>query len=88
MTVEHRLLHTGSRGGRWAFSSVELTTVGLLLTAASLAMIGPLVAALLIHRSGAPGAGAATAPLILLTVAIVLALAAGIALFVTASRRR
>ncbi|MGS2808547.1 hypothetical protein [Nocardia sp. MW-W600-9] len=91
MTVDDRLLRTGSRlrGTKWSLGPVELTTGGLLLTASGLALIGPLIAALLIHRSGAPGAdGATTAPLILLTVAIVLALSAGVALFVTARRRR
>ncbi|MBW0274390.1 hypothetical protein ATM97_09200 [Nocardia sp. MH4] len=91
MTVDDRLLRTGSRprATKWSLGPVELTTGGVVLTAAGLAMIGPLIAALLIHRSGGPGAdAAATTPLILLTIAIVLALSAGIALFVTASRRR
>ncbi|MFE7721795.1 hypothetical protein ACFU44_22445 [Nocardia rhizosphaerihabitans] len=91
MTVDQRLLRTGSRSRNAGspLGAVELTTGGLLSTAAGLAMVGPLVAALLIRRSGATSAEAtATAPLIMLTVAVVLALSTGIGLLVTARRRR
>ncbi|MEV0075882.1 hypothetical protein AB0H58_05655 [Nocardia neocaledoniensis] len=89
MTVDHRLLLTGSRS-RGTLGPVELITGGLLLTAAGLAMVGPLVAALLIRRSGSARVveTAATAPLILLSIAVTLALAAGIGMVVTAVRRR
>lgn len=90
MTVDLRLL-SGSRARRTSsmLGPVELATGGLLLTAAGLAMIGPLVAALLIRRSGATSVdAAATTPLILLSVAVVLALTVGIGLFVAAKYRR
>ncbi len=64
-----------------------LATGGVLLTAAGLALIGPLAAALLIRSRGAVGADAATAPLVLASLAVVLAVAAGTALFVSAWRR-
>ncbi|MEV6062175.1 hypothetical protein [Nocardia asteroides] len=91
MTVDLRLLPTGSRSRRTnsLLGPVELATGGLLLTAAGLAMVGPLVAALLIRRSGATSVdAAATTPLILLSVAVVLALTVGIGLFVAAKFRR
>ena len=69
--------------------SVELVTGGLLSIAAALAMIGPLVAALLIRRSGASRTDAmATVPLILLALAVTVALAAGFTMFAVARRRR
>lgn len=67
---------------------VELITGGLLLIAAALGMLGPLIAALLIRRSGAGRSDAvATAPLILLTLAVILAFTAGLAMFALARRR-
>ncbi|MEV5646948.1 hypothetical protein AB0L57_01745 [Nocardia sp. NPDC052254] len=64
-----------------------LATGGMLLTAAGLALIGPLAAALLIRSRGAVGTDAATTPLVLAALAVVLAVAAGVALFVSAWRR-
>ncbi|MFC4124636.1 hypothetical protein [Nocardia rhizosphaerae] len=88
MTVEHRLLRTGPRL-RGTLGPVELTTGGLLLVSAGLALLGPLVAALLIRRSGSAGTDTATtASLILLSIAVVLAISTAIGLFVTALRRR
>lgn len=66
---------------------VELITGGLLSTAAALTMVGPLIAVLLIRRSGA-GRTDPTAPLILLTLAITLAIAAALTMFAIARRRR
>ncbi|WP_446224319.1 hypothetical protein ACTWPB_03670 [Nocardia sp. IBHARD005] len=67
---------------------VELITGGLLLTAAALGMLGPLIAALLIRRSGAGRTDAmATAPVILLTLAVALAITAALAMFAIARRR-
>ncbi|MFD3744409.1 hypothetical protein [Nocardia sp. NPDC058633] len=69
--------------------TVELITGGLLLITAALGMAGPLAAALLIRRSGSGRTAAvATAPLILLTLAVTLAVAAGLTLFAIARRRR
>ncbi|MFE1596186.1 hypothetical protein [Nocardia sp. NPDC058705] len=64
---------------------MELITGGLLLIAAALAMIGPLIAALLIRHSGADRT--ATTPLVLLTLAIILATTTGLALLALAHRR-
>ncbi|WP_227982122.1 hypothetical protein [Nocardia spumae] len=65
-----------------------LTTGGLLLTGAGLALIGPLVAALLIRASGAGRTdAAATTPLVLAALAVVVAMATGVALFVSAWRQ-
>ncbi|MFC9661242.1 hypothetical protein ACFVJ5_13485 [Nocardia sp. NPDC127606] len=66
---------------------VELITGGLLSTAAALAMVGPLIAALLIRRSGA-GRTDPTAPLLLLTLALALAITAALTMFAIARRRR
>lgn len=67
---------------------VELITGGLLLIAAALGMTGPLIAALLIRRSGAGRTDiTATAPLILLSLAVVLAITGGLTLFALARRR-
>ncbi|MFD3428957.1 hypothetical protein [Nocardia fluminea] len=65
---------------------VELITGGLLSTAAALAMAGPLIAALLIRHRGA--GTYPTAPLILLTLAVVLAVTAALTMFAIARRRR
>ncbi|MEU6559623.1 hypothetical protein [Nocardia nova] len=64
-----------------------LATGGMVLTGAGLALIGPLAAALLIRSRGAVDTAAATAPLVLAALAVVLAVAAGVALFVSAWRR-
>ncbi|MFD4462798.1 hypothetical protein [Nocardia sp. NPDC058480] len=67
---------------------VALITGGLLLIAAALGMLGPLIAALLIRRSGAGRTDAiATAPLILLTLAVALAIAAAVTMFAAARRK-
>ncbi|MGY0503133.1 hypothetical protein ACWZHB_32005 [Nocardia sp. FBN12] len=67
---------------------VELITGGLLLIAVALGMIGPLIAALLIRRSGAGRTDAmASVPLILLTLAVILATTAGLTMFAIAHRR-
>ncbi|WP_278264614.1 hypothetical protein [Nocardia sp. AG03] len=92
MSVEHRLLGAGVQPVRRARSAgvslgpVELITGGMLLTAAGLAMVGPLIAAALIRRNGA-GAAVATMPLILLTIAVVAAISVGVTMFVAAYRR-
>ncbi len=65
---------------------VELITGGLLLMAAGLGMVGPLLAALLIRHSGA--GSDATIPLILLTLAVILAITAGLTMFAIARRRK
>ncbi|MFC8383097.1 hypothetical protein [Nocardia sp. NPDC057272] len=66
---------------------VEWITGGLLSTAVALTMVGPLIAALLIRRSGA-GRTDPTAPLILLILAITVAIAAALTMFAIARRRR
>ncbi|MFD3507457.1 hypothetical protein [Nocardia sp. NPDC058666] len=71
----------------FTLGTVELITGGLLLTAAGLGMVGPLTAALLIHRS-APAHPNAVLPLILLAIAASLALLTGLALFALAHHRR
>ncbi|MFC4377319.1 hypothetical protein ACFO5K_24870 [Nocardia halotolerans] len=69
--------------------AVDLITGGLLMIAVGLAMIGPLVAALLIRHSGAgPTETVSTMSLTLLVIAVVVSISAGAALCVTARRRR
>ncbi|NEW40027.1 hypothetical protein GV794_22255 [Nocardia cyriacigeorgica] len=95
MTDVARLLNSRTERGRYAppvgedpLGTVALTTGGLMLAAAALSMVGPLFAALLIVRSGGgPSDTAATMPLVLLTVAVVVAVTASLGLFVTAWRR-
>ncbi|MEU4812191.1 hypothetical protein AB0H20_23550 [Nocardia fluminea] len=65
---------------------VELITGGLLSTAAALAMAGPLIAALLIRHSGR--GTEPVAPLILLSLAVVVAITAALTMFAIARRRR
>ncbi|MFD3704238.1 hypothetical protein ACFWUP_13935 [Nocardia sp. NPDC058658] len=67
------------------FGSVELITGGLLLIAAALAMLGPLIAALLIRHSGADRAP--TTPVVVLTLAMILATTTGLTLLTLAHRR-
>ncbi|NKY85194.1 hypothetical protein [Nocardia veterana] len=65
-----------------------LTTGGLLLLGAGLALTGPLLAALLIRASGGGRAdAAATVPLVLAVLAVIAAVTSGFTLFVTAWRR-
>ncbi|MFB7877851.1 hypothetical protein ACFC06_21605 [Nocardia sp. NPDC056064] len=92
MSVEHRLLGAGvqpvrrARSAGFSLGPVELITGGMVLTAAGLAMVGPLIAAALIRHNGA-GVAAATTPLILLAIAVVAVLSVGVAMFVAAYRR-
>ncbi|MFE3542471.1 hypothetical protein ACFXK0_05810 [Nocardia sp. NPDC059177] len=77
-----------ARSTGMVLGAVELVTGGVLLVAVGLAMLGPLVAALLIRHNGASRTDfGATAPLILLAVAVVLAIGSGVAMFVAAYRR-
>lgn len=73
---------------RASLTPEALTTGGLLLTAAGLALLGPLLAAMLIRASGAGRTdAAATTPLVLAMLAVIVAVASGFALFVSAWRR-
>ncbi|MFD6398007.1 hypothetical protein [Nocardia sp. NPDC060249] len=83
MSVHSRLAGLSSTA---RIGPVEWITGGLLSTAAALAMAGPLIAALLIHRSGA-GRTDPTTALILLTPAIALAITAALTMFALARRR-
>ncbi len=68
---------------------VELVTGAMLLTAAGAGMLGPLIAAILIHRSGATEDGTAVgASLTLAILAVAVTLAVAAALFVVAWQRR
>ncbi|RMI32597.1 hypothetical protein [Nocardia stercoris] len=67
-------------------SPATLTTVGLVLIGAGLALAGPLCAALLIRSSGAGRAGTVL-PLILVAVVVVVTLVGGLATSISAWRR-
>lgn len=73
---------------RVSLTPEALTTGGLLLTGAGLALLGPLLAAMLIRASGAGRTdAAATTPLVLAMLAVIVAVTGGFALFVSAWRR-
>ncbi|MGW5516787.1 hypothetical protein [Nocardia africana] len=73
---------------RVSLTPEALTTGGLLLTGAGLALLGPLLAAMLIRASGAGRTdAAATTPLVLAMLAVIITVAGGFALFVSAWRR-
>ncbi len=73
---------------RASLTQEALTNGGLLLTGAGLALLGPLLAAMLIRASGAGRTdAAATTPLVLAMLAVIIAVTGGFALFVSAWRR-